>query len=108
MAGSPNTLPRRRLVRGPVVGTDDIALILAKKMVIHPIQRQREMATTVHVGTEVPFVAHQQAFDGTSLTPKPKLLGHPVRELVGAGDHFAPARSFLPTPLHDLSPQSES
>jgi hypothetical protein len=88
-ARPPDTLPRCRLEGRTVVGAHKVTTIDSKKLVIHPIQRNTNMGTPVHVGVQTSVVIEEHAFDAILPVAQGKLLGHTGRKVADFANEFS-------------------
>lgn len=75
-----------------MVGANEVPPILRKKLVIHPVHGQGNMATAIDISKNLSLMANQKTLDGFPMTTEPELLRRSLRKLVRPANHFALTR----------------
>jgi hypothetical protein len=63
-----------------MIGTDKVAEIFRKKLVIDPIKGDPDMATAVHIGNEITLVIDQHSFERLASALQNEFLARPVSQ----------------------------
>jgi hypothetical protein len=85
-----------------MVGANQVPLVLCKELIIHPVHRQGNMATPIHISKNLFLIADQKAFNGFSLTKQLEFFRCPMWKLRQPADYFA-----FPKFLHRFSSISQ-
>src|ERR671939_570954 len=87
-AGSPDAFAGCGLEHRAVIGAHEITAINGKKLVVHPIQTDADVRTTVGISEQLSFVVDQHRLEIAAAAAKSEFLAFAVAELAHARDEF--------------------